>query len=125
LERERGEVTTTVLVVPIAMLLILLVVQAALVFHAQAIVDAAAQDGAFAGQGESGTEAVARTVAHSVIGTTSGSLLTNVDISVEPNSSRFSVTVQANVKSLIPGYTPTISSTAVGPRETFIPLNRT
>ena len=107
------------------MLLILLVVQAALVFHAQAIVDAAAQDGAFAGQGESGTEAVARTVAQSVIGTTSGSLLTNVDISVEPNSSRFSVTVQANVKSLIPGYTPTISSTAVGPRETFIPLNRT
>ena len=124
MERERGEVTTTVLLVPIAMFLILVVVQAALVFHAQAIVDAAAQDGALAGQGEAGAEAVARTAAQSVIGTYAGNLLSDVDLSVHSSPSRFLVTVQATVKSLIPGYAPTISSTAVGPRETFIPANR-
>ena len=123
MEHERGEVTTTVLVVPIAMFLVLVVVQAALVFHAQAIVDAAAQDGALAGQGELGAEAVARSATQSVIGTYAGNLLSDVDVSVHTNSSRFSVTVQATVKSLIPGYAPTISSTAVGPREAFIPAN--
>lgn len=124
MERERGEAATAVLLVPIVMLLILVVVQAALVFHAQSIVDAAAHDGARAGQGESGTEAVARSAAQSVIGTSAGNLLSEVDVSVRSNPSRLSVTVQANVKSLIPGYTPTISSTAAGPREVFIPVNR-
>ena len=124
MDRERGEVTTTVLLVPIAMTLILVIVQAALVFHAQAIVDAAAQDGTLAGQGESGAEAVARKAAQSVIGTNAGSLLSDIDVSAHTDSSRFSVTVRATVKSLIPGYAPTVSSTAVGPRETFIAVNR-
>ena len=121
MECERGEVTTTVLVVPIAMFLILVVIQAALVFHAQAIVDAAAQDGAQAGQAEAGTEALARTAVQSVIGTGAGNLLKDVRVSVDTNPSRFSVTVQATVKSLMPGYAPVISSTAAGPREAFIP----
>ena len=124
MQRERGEVTTTVLLVPIAMFLILVVVQAALVFHAQAIVDAATQDGALAGQGELGADAVARAAVQSVIGTSAGNLLSDVEITAHADSSRFSVTVRATVKSLIPGYAPTISSTAVGPRETFIPVNR-
>ena len=124
MEHERGEVTTTVLTLPIAMFLILVIVQAALVFHAQAIVDAATQDGALAGQGESGTEEVARTAVQSVIGTSAGNLLSDVEVSVHTSSSLFSVTVQASVKSLIPGYTPTISSTAGGPREIFIPEKR-
>ncbi|MYH72367.1 MAG: hypothetical protein F4153_07305 [Acidimicrobiia bacterium] len=121
MECERGEVTTTVLVVPIAMFLILVVIQAALVLHAQAIVDAAAQDGAQAGQAEAGTEALARTAAQSVIGTGAGNLLKDVRVSVDTDPSRISVTVQATVKSLMPGYAPMISSTAAGPRETFIP----
>lgn len=124
MECERGEVSTTVLVVPIAMLLIFVVVQAALVFHAQAIVDSAAQDGVQAGQGESGTAATVLSAARSVIGTSAENLLSDVDVSVQVNPSRLSVTVQATVKSLIPGYAPTVSSTAAGPREIFIPENR-
>ena len=106
------------------MFLILVVVQAAMVFHAQAIVDASAQDGALAGQGESGTEAAARSAAQSVIKPSAGNLLEDVSVSVQTRPSRLSVTVQATVKSLIPGYTPIISSTAAGPRESFIPENR-
>ena len=121
---ERGEVTTTVLIVPIAMFLVFVVIQAALVFHAQAIVDAGAQDGAQAGQSEMGTEAVARAAVRSVIETGAESLLEDVEVFVDANSSRFSVTVQATVKSLIPGYAPMVSSTAAGPREFFIPQNR-
>ena len=124
MECERGEVTTTVLVAPIAMLLILVVVQAALVFHAQALVDAAAQDGAQAGQGESAAEEVIHSTVRSVIGTSAGSLLSDVDVSVRADPARLSVTVQAAVKSLIPGYSPTVSSTAAGPREIFVPLHR-
>lgn len=124
MDHERGEVTTTVLAIPIAMLLILAVVQAALVFHAQAIVDAAAQDGALAGQGELGTEASARTAALSVIGTRAGNLLSDTAVSVDRSPHGLSVAVSATVKSLIPGYTLTVSSSAVGPREVFIPENR-
>lgn len=121
---ERGEVTTAVLVVPLAMLLILLVVQAAMVFHAQAIVDASAQDGVQAGQGESGIEAAARSAARSIIETSSGNLLSDVSVSVRTSPSQLSVKVQATVKSLIPGFAPTISSTAASPREVFIAENR-
>lgn len=121
---ERGEVTTAVLVVPVAMLLVFVVVQAALVFHAQALVDAAAQEGAQAGQGESGTEAAARSAVRSVIGASAGNLLSDVDVSVQADPSRLSVTVQAAVKSLIPGYRPSVTSTAAGPREVFVPEYR-
>lgn len=123
-EGERGEVTTAVLAIPIAMLIILLIVQAALVSHAQAIVDAAAQDGAQAGQGASGNEDVARAAAQSTIGTYAENLLSNVHISSHTSRSQLSVTVEATVKSLIPGYRPTISSTAAGSREVFIPVNQ-
>lgn len=121
---ERGEVTTTVLIVPIAMLLIFVVVQAALVFHAQALVDAAAQDGAQAGQGAFGTEVAVHSAVHSIIGESAGNLLSNVNVSVQANPWRLSVTVQATVKSLIPGYNPTVSSIAAGPREVFVPEYR-
>lgn len=122
--RERGEATTAVLVVPAAMFVILVIVQAALVFHAQSIVDAAAMSGAQASQEGFGNEAAARSTVESVIGTSAASLLSDVDVSYQKNRSRLSVTVRAAVMSLIPGYTPTISSTAAVPRETFIPANR-
>ena len=121
---ERGEATTAVLVVPIAMFMILVVVQAALVFHAQSIVDAAAQDGAQAGQGEAGSEAMARSAVQSVIGSSARNLLSDVDTTIRMSPSQLSVTVSATVKSLIPGYAPRIASTAAGPREAFIPQNR-
>lgn len=124
MECERGEATTAVLVVPIAMFMIFVVVQAALVLHAQSIVDAAAQSGAQAGQGESGSETLARSAVQSVVGTSSRNLLSDVDVTIRTNPSRLSVTVHATVKSLIPGYAPRIASTAAVPREAFIPQNR-
>ena len=124
MECERGEATSTVLVVPIAMFMVFAVIQAALVFHAQAIVDAAAQSGAQAGQGESGSETLVRSAVQSVIGPSESNLLSDVDVTVRTSPSRLSVTVHATVKSLIPGYSPRIASTASGPRETFISQNR-
>ncbi|WP_419849504.1 TadE family protein [Candidatus Poriferisocius sp.] len=124
MEYERGEATTAVLVIPIAMFMIIVVVQTALVFHAQSIVDAAAQSGAHAGRGDSGSETIVGSAVRSVIGTSAKSLLSDVDVSVQANPSRLTVTVRATVKSLIPGYSPKIASTAAGPREAFIPQNR-
>ncbi|WP_419918550.1 TadE family protein [Candidatus Poriferisocius sp.] len=124
MQNERGEITTTILTVPIAIFLITMIIQAALIFHAQAIVDAATQDGAQVGQSETGTKAAARSVVESVIGTSGGSLLSDVDITIETNPTQLSVTVQATVKSLIPGYIPKISSTSSGPREIFIAENQ-
>ena len=121
---ERGEATTAALVVPIAMFMIFVVIQAALVFHAQSIVDAAAQSGAHAGQGEAGTETTIHSAVQSVVGTSTSNLLSDVDVVIRTKPSRLSVTVHATVKSLIPGYTPRIASTAAGPREAFIPQSR-
>ena len=124
MDNERGEATTAVLVVPAAMFMILVIVQAALVFHAQSIVDAAAISGAQASQEGSGNEAMARSTVESVIGTSANGLLSDVGVSYQKNRSRLSVTVRAAVLSLLPGYSPTISSTAAVPREVFIPTNR-
>ncbi len=124
MDNERGEATTAVLVVPSAMFMILVIVQAALVFHAQSIVDAAAISGAQASQEGSGNEAMARSTVESVIGTSANGLLSDVGVSYQKNRSRLSVTVRAAVLSLLPGYSPTISSTAAVPREVFIPTNR-
>ena len=121
---ESGEATTAVLVVPIAMFMIFVVIQAALVFHAQSIVDAAVQSGAQAGQGESGSEAAIRTAVDLVIGTSASNLLSDVDTTIRTNPSNLSVTVHATVASLLPGYAPRITSTAAGPREVFISQNR-
>lgn len=121
---ERGETTTTVLIAPLAMLLVFVVVQAALVFHAQAVVDAAAQEGAQAGQGELGTTSAVLAAVQSVTESNVGNLLSDIDVSVLARQSRLLVTVQAKGKSLIPGFVPTITSTAAGPREVFLPENR-
>jgi len=124
MEHERGEATTTVLAVPIAMFLVFVVIQAALLFHARSIVDAAAQTGAQSARGESGTEETARAAAQSVMEASAGSLLSDVDIAIQANPARLSVPVHASVKSLIPGFAPRIASTAAGPREAFTPQNR-
>ena len=124
MKRERGEVTTTVLAVPIAMFLIFITIQAALVFHARAVVDAAAQNGALAGQSEMGTEAAVHSAVWSIIGPSEKNLLSDMEIAIETNPSRLSVTVHATVKSLIPGFAPKIASTAAGPREVFISRSR-
>ncbi|MCY4258176.1 MAG: pilus assembly protein [bacterium] len=117
---EQGEVTTAVLVVPVAMGLVLAVLQAAFVFHAQAIVDAAVQEGVLAGTTEEGSAELAQQTALSMIRSHSDALLTDLDVTTESNPLQMTVRAQATVRSLIPGYSPAISSVASSPREVFI-----
>ena len=117
--RECGEVTTTVLLVPVALCLLLIVVQAALVFHARSVVTAAATDAARATQLEGATAADGRAVADQFLG--SSSLLGATNITVARSGGRVIVDVDAQVTSLIPGWTPTVSAHAEGPAEEFRP----
>lgn len=109
------------LVIPIAIGLVLMVVQAGFVLHAQAIIDAAVQEGVLAGTTESGTKQLAYEITESVITDSSETLLADVTINVESDPLQMMITARAKVKSLLPGFEPSISAVASGPREIFIP----
>lgn len=118
---ERGEVTTVVLLVPVALCLLLIVVQAALVFHARSVVTAAATDAARATQMEGATATEGYAVADQLLA--DGSLLSEITVGVTRSGGRATVRIDAHVTSLIPGWTPTVSAHAEGPTEEFRPAN--
>ena len=73
LRGERGEaVTETVLLVPVLLLLIMLVIQFGLWYHAEHVVQAAAQEGARAARAEGATAEDGRARAEQFVTTTGG-----------------------------------------------------
>lgn len=110
--------TTTVVLVPVVLCLLLVVVQAALVFHARSTVTAAVTDAVRATQLEGATTADGHAVAAQLLDDT---LLNGTTIVVERVGGRASVHIAAHVTSLIPGWDPTVSANAEGPTEEFRP----
>lgn len=107
------------MMVPVAMLLFLVAVQAALTFHARSVLSAAAQDYVRAVQTEdpgSGPEAAANVLAGS-----SGLFTATPSIDSNVGGDVVSVTISAEVKSLIVGWSPEVTASAEGAAERFRP----
>ncbi len=100
--------------------LVLVILQAGFVFHGQAILDAAVQTGVLIGSTESGTKELAKKTTQQEIAANADGLLQDIAVAVASDPFQMTVSVHATVKSLLPGYSPTISSTASSPREVFI-----
>ena len=116
--RERGEVTTAVVLIPVVLVMVMVVIQMALVFHARSVITAAATDAARAAQAEGGTEGDGQAVARQLLAG-SESLVSGTTIDVDRSSGRVAVTIDAHVVSLIPGWTLSISAHSEGPIEEF------
>lgn len=108
------------ILIPVALLLAMLVIQTALVFHARNIVTAAATDAARAAQADGGTVDDGRAMAAQLLDD-NGRLLDDEQVTVERSGDRVRAEVAATVVSLIPGWAPTVAASVDAPVETFRP----
>ncbi len=118
LRTEHGAVSV-LLVFPLAVVSILLCVHAALVFHGRAVVAGAAQDGLRAAQIENGTRQDALDAARRLLDLAPALQNRNVQVSYSDDDDTITVTVVADVSSVIPGLLNDVRSVATGPRERF------
>jgi len=116
---ERGELTSTVVLVVVAMSLFLLAVQAALTFHARSVLSAAAQDYVRAEQTETGGGGAQAAAA--ILAGSDGLFAGSPSIVPHTGPQTVEVTISAQVASLVPGWSPQVTATASGAAERFRP----
>lgn len=116
--------TSTVLVFPVLLLVILLAVQFALAFHAKTVVTAAAQDAARAAQARTGTPERARVVGQTFVSDNASTLLHQVNVAVRSDGDTVRVEVRGTVTAVVPGLHLRVAGTADGPLERFRPQGR-
>jgi Flp pilus assembly protein TadG len=119
---ERGaSVLTLMIIVPVVLLAIFATVQAALVFHAQSIVEAAAQDGLRAAQAYNGSQADGMAAASTLLDQAGGDgLITGRSVQVDRGPAIARVEVRGQVITLVPGWSRSVSGIAEGPVERFV-----
>lgn len=119
LRGEDGDVTTTVLLFPLVLLLVTVVIQFALAYHAKSVATAAAQDAARIAQAETGTEEGGSATATRLLSAYAGGLLDNVTVDVSRTTNRVTARVSGEVASIVPGMNFRVSGTSSGPVERF------
>jgi Flp pilus assembly protein TadG len=121
---ETGSSTASFVVLfPVLIVMFMALVQWGLYFHAQSLVDAAAQDGSRATQDANGTADDGRAVAGQLLGDAKGSgLLENVTVDITDASGTVRATVRGDVRSLVPlaGFDLRVEGIAEGPKERFV-----
>jgi hypothetical protein len=113
-------VTAAVLLLPVVVTMVFLVIHAALVYHARSVVAAAAQDAARVAQAQGGTAGAGRAVAEEVLHG-SGGLLPAPSVQIERSATTVTVIVSGEVRGPIPWLRPTVTASAGGPVERFVP----
>lgn len=116
--RGDGGIVATIIVLPAVVISIWIGIQAALVAHARHVAQAAAQDAAVAGASRSGDPGG---VAASLVDESVGGVTSDVGVSVGGGADRVTVTVRADVVSIVPFASFTVSESASAPVEAFTP----
>lgn len=121
---EAGAATASFVVVfPVVVVMFMALVQWGLRFHAQSLLDAAAQDATRAAQALDGTSDEGREVAANLLGDALASgLLTDVDVDVAEEAGSVRTVVRAQVRSLVPlpGFAGTLEGISEAPKERFV-----
>jgi TadE-like protein len=118
--RDRGEATAQhVVLVPVLVLLVLLVVQAAMWFHVANIARAAASRGAAVGSLREASAADAARTASDVVADNSAALATAPSVSIDAGD--VVVSVRLEVPRIVPFFPSVVERTQREPRERFIP----
>lgn len=117
---ERGQ-TELVIVFPVAMLLVLLLAQAALWFLGRAVAQDAAQDGARAAALLGGSPAAGQEQARSDLVQLAGPMLSSTSVGATEAAGRAQVTVSGTAESILPGLSLHVSASASQPIEEFRP----
>ena len=114
---QRGDVLTTLIVLPAVLALFYIALHATLVYHASSAVAAAAQDGLYWAQIEGGTEADGVAAATQTLNIAAG--LENESIEVDQGEDTVTVRVSADVSTVLVELFNSVSAEVTGPRERF------
>ena len=124
LRAESGSGTASFVVLfPVLLVMFMALVQWGLYFHAQSLVDAAAQDASRATQDAGGTVEDGRAVAEQLLAdATRSGLLERLDLAINDTNGTVHAAVRANVRSLVPlpGFNLTVEGVSNGAKEQFI-----
>ena len=118
---DRGEVTSTVFVMPVFLFMLLVVVQMALSWHAKTMVEAAASDALAATQVDGGSEQAGVDTANGLLAGSTNHLLTELEITVDRRAQTTDVVVRARVTNVVPLVPIYVNAAASGPTERFRP----
>ena len=118
---DRGSAAVeAVLIVPVIVLLTLVIVQFALVWHGRHIAQAAAQSGVDAAAGFHVDNGAGQAAAQQYLTAVAPNLLAGGDIEVAGDGRLVTVTISAQVESIIPFAHFTVSASASGSRQQFV-----
>lgn len=121
--RLRGDdgysVVEVVITFPVLILLVMLVVQFALLWHARHVAEAAAQDGLRSARGYASTAELGQQDAQSYLAQVAPRLLLQPTVEVQRTPTTVTVRVHAGVLSIVP-LGLNVDETAVGPVERFV-----
>lgn len=117
LRSDRGEIPTVLVIFASVILVFYGALHAALVFHGQSVVAAAAEDGLRAAQIEGGTSSDGVAAAERTLGLAQG--LRNKSIDVDQGSDSVRVRVTAEVQTPLIELFNTVGADVTGPRERF------
>lgn len=117
---EEGSATTQlVIAMPALLIMLMLVVQIGLWFHASHIVHAAAQEGARAARVEAGTPATGQARAHDLLAGLGSDLVLDPAVTVTRDGDAARVEITATTASVVPGFRLPLHATSEGPIEEF------
>jgi len=119
--RDDSGQTELVIVFPVAMLLVLLILQGALWFIGRSIASDAAQDGARSAAVVGGSAASGEARARADLEQLAGPVLAATSVSAVRSNGRAQVTVSGRAESILPGFSLSVSATASDPTEEFRP----
>ena len=121
---ESGSGTASFVVLfPVLLVMFMALVQWGLYFHAQSLVDAAAQDASRATQDAGGTIEDGRAVAHQLLAdATRSGLLEHLNLDIDDTDGTVHASVRATVRSLVPlpGFNLTVEGVSNGAKEQFL-----
>jgi Flp pilus assembly protein TadG len=121
---DSGAATASVVVIfPVLLFVFMALVQWGLYFHAQSVVDAAAQDASRAARDVGATSEAGHAVADELLaGATGSGLIEDVAINVAEADGTVRATVRGDVRALVPlpGFDLTVEGVSAGPKERFI-----
>lgn len=110
-----------VLVAPALLLMIMAIVQFGLLAHARNVAEQAAQEGAASARRFDGTQATGEAEALKYLTLLGPQTLQNRTAVATRGAQSASVTVTGDVLSLVPGLNLSVSETATGPIERYVP----
>lgn len=120
-EAGAASVAQVVLVAPVLLLTLMLIVQFALFFHARNVAENAAQEGAAVARRYDGSDDAARRRAADYLDQVAGETLSSTQVGASRSAEVASVTVSGTVVTLVPGLRLSVSESATGPVERYVP----